>query len=53
MEIASGLMQEQLKMLFQTSSNHAKIKCGGDSEQEAFIPTRKNSKATKLIYFYY
>ena len=53
MEITSGLMQEQFKKLLQTSSNHAKIKCGGDSEQCAFISTTKNSKATKLIYFYY
>ena len=46
-------MQEQVKMLFQTNSNHAKIKCGGDSEQGAFISTPKNSKTTKLPYFYY
>ena len=53
MEIASGLMQEQVKMLFQTSLNHSKIKCGGDSEQGAFISTPKDSKTTKLLYFYY
>ena len=46
-------MQEQVKMLFQQVQIMQKIKCGGDSEQGAFIPTPKNSKTTKLPYFYY
>ena len=37
-------MQKQVKRLFQTSSNHAKIKCG------EFISTPKNSKTTKLPF---